>query len=417
LALSALVAFASAVNVPFTTCGTGDFVASSVDVSPFPPQRGQSVKITTQGHLASVVSGGNFEVDVSLAGITILKQTGDMCKFSPDITCPSGTGDKTVGYTMDVPAIAPAGTYDIVFHGTQQDGKVLFCIQSQFEIKSFWDQVEALPANVIEPMTTVPFETCEASMTFAVSSIDVTPFPPVRGKTVQIVATGTLAEQITAGNFEVDVSLGGITVLKQTGDLCKLSSGASCPTAAGPLSVTYDMAVPLLSPDGTYTIKFRGTQQTGKTVLCITASFELKSSFSFIQPAVKAIAPLVALTSVPFTSCADGEFTTSGLDVTPWPPARGKSAIITAKGNLKSQITSGTYEIDVTFDGLSVLKSTGDICKFAPEVTCPTAPGALTLSHSLAVPLLAPSGTYAITAKGLQQDGKTVFCLNSSFKL
>jgi hypothetical protein len=422
LALTALLAVASAVSVPFTSCGTGSFTAKAVDVNPFPPSRGKSVKITTQGHLASQITGGKFEVDVSLAGITLLKQNGDMCKFSPDLACPQQPGDVTAGYTMDVPIIAPNGKYDIVFHGSDQDGKVVFCIQSQFEIKSLWEEavVEVLPANIIEPMTSVPFSNCGAG-DLQISAVDVTPFPPVRGQATKIIATGNLASQVTAGTFDVEVQLAGITVLKQSGDLCKFSPDVICPRTTGPISVSYSINVPSIAPNGKYTILFKGTQQDKKDLFCVSSNFEIKSTaeadryqIDFEQPST-ALVPVPS--PVPFSTCEAGTFTVTSVDTTPFPPVRGKSVKIVASGTLAEQITAGTFEVDVSLGGITLLKNSGDICKFSADVKCPTAPGALTVSYNMDVPIIAPNGQYVIKFKGVQQDGKTAFCVTSNFEL
>jgi hypothetical protein len=414
--ITTLLAVAAAVPVPFSSCGAGEFTASSVDVSPFPPQRGQTVHITTTGHLASSVTGGNFEVDVMLAGVTVLKQTGDMCSFSPDLKCPQAAGDLTAGYDISVPAIAPSGNYTIVFHGTQQDGKTLFCVQSNFEIASAWGEANAAEMKPVG--TSVPFSTCDSGV-FSVSNVDTTPYPPVKGQSVKIVASGTLAEQITSGSFEVDVSIGGVVVLKKTGDLCSLSSSSSCPAAAGPLTVSYDMDVPSIAPDGQYTLTFKAIQQTGKTVVCLTSNFELKSTWASDVYALDFVKPPMRLigSSIPFTSCGAGDFVANEIDVSPWPVARGQDITITASGNLKSVVTAGSYDIDVTLGGVSVLKDSGDLCKFSPDASCPAQPGAITLSHIMSVPAIAPSGTYIMTVKGTQQDSKVLFCVQGQFSL
>ena len=66
-----------------------------------------------------------------------------------------------------------------------------------------------------------------------ITSVDLTPDPPVEGANLEVAFSATPKQAITSGDkLEIDIELHGIKLTSVNFDLCKIAGG-SCPYAAG----------------------------------------------------------------------------------------------------------------------------------------------------------------------------------------
>lgn len=77
--------------------------------------------------------------------------------------------------------------------------------------------------------------------------------------------------------------------------------------------------------------------------------------------------------NVPFTDCSGGKAKASvkSLSATPFPPQKGKSITISAKGQLNEEVTAATYSIVVKYAGVQLLKKQGNLCKLSKVLKWP----------------------------------------------
>ncbi|XP_047253779.1 putative phosphatidylglycerol/phosphatidylinositol transfer protein DDB_G0278295 [Capsicum annuum] len=90
-----------------------------------------------------------------------------------------------------------------------------------------------------------------------------------------------------------------------------------------------------------------------------------------------------------------------GIDITPYPVKRDDN------------ISGGKLVIDVKYLFLHVHQETHDICK---ETSCPVS-GDFLLSHSQALPGIAPPGSYALTMKILDESNQELSCITFGFSI
>jgi len=94
----------------------------------FPFKRGIQLNITVAGNLASTVSSGTYALEVKLFGVHVFGETGDLCKYSPNyFKCPA-SGAVGINVVQTIPAVAPAGQYDIILSAKDGSGAQVLCI-------------------------------------------------------------------------------------------------------------------------------------------------------------------------------------------------------------------------------------------------------------------------------------------------
>jgi C1A family cysteine protease len=122
-------------------------------------------------------------------------------------------------------------------------------------------------------------------------------------------------------------------------------------------------------------------------------------------------------TSIPFTLCGGGDVTINSLDATPFPPAAGSHIQMTAQGTVGHDVTAGQFKINVLWNGISLYKSSGDLCTFSPDFSCPQSAGAATLGVGFDIPSIAPKGSYTVQLQASDQNSADLFCVKVGFKL
>jgi hypothetical protein len=224
---------------------------------------------------------------------------------------------------------------------------------------------------------------------------------------------GTLAKDLTAGSYELDISYAGITVVHKSGDVCTFSPTVKCPQAAGDVTVVYTVNVPSIAPAGKYTATLKATHPDSSLLFCVSVDFEIDAT----ETSVVIAEPLPVNTGVPFSTCGSGDLTATSLDITPYPPVPGKDVTITALGSLAQDLTAGSYDLDISYAGITVVHKTGDVCTFSPTVKCPQAKGDVEVVYTVNVPSIAPAGAYVATLKATHPDSSVIFCVTVNFDI
>jgi cathepsin B len=152
--LALLAAAAVATTVPFTDCSNGQkthIKISSIDATPYPPVKGQPVTVSVSGSVDEQVVGGSYSLNVSVFGVQIFSQTGDICTLSPKFPCPFQQGPIQLQVTETIPGFAPSGTFEVAVSGTDQNTQLLMCVQVKIQIKSAAELPMDLSAPAIRP--------------------------------------------------------------------------------------------------------------------------------------------------------------------------------------------------------------------------------------------------------------------------
>lgn len=148
-AFAALLAVATATNVPFTSCGSGEITVSSIDIAgKIAP--GNTINITAGASAKDAVTGGSFKMVVQYLGITLITKTGDICNSGYfHIKCPIAAGPITAGGSLDIPSEAPSGAYTVQITATATGGASLFCVKLNLNIGSSAAEAMDLTAPAI----------------------------------------------------------------------------------------------------------------------------------------------------------------------------------------------------------------------------------------------------------------------------
>eukprot|EP00475_Leptophrys_vorax_P002439 TRINITY_DN1135_c0_g1_i4.p1 TRINITY_DN1135_c0_g1~~TRINITY_DN1135_c0_g1_i4.p1 ORF type:complete len:273 (+),score=82.12 TRINITY_DN1135_c0_g1_i4:161-979(+) len=254
--------------------------------------------------------------------------------------------------------------------------------------------------------TSIPFKKCGDGI-LELKNLDANPFPVQKGGATTLTATGTLSKDFLGGEYTIKVSVDGLQILTKTGDACSLTGKVNCPVKAGDATLSDTLQIPAIAPSGAYHIEVSAVNTDKTPAFCFSSDFTLATDLT----------PNAVFTNVPFTTCGSGDFNPSGLDISPWPPVKGQPVTIKASGHLAKQVTAGQYKLDVALDGIDLIQKNGDLCKISPDLKCPQDPADLTIGYSVAVPSIAPSGSYVATFQATQQDSKTLFCAKVPFTL
>jgi hypothetical protein len=128
-----------------------------------------------------------------------------------------------------------------------------------------------------------------------------------------------------------------------------------------------------------------------------------------------AVATPAAAASLPFTECGtDTPAHVTSIDVTPHPLQAGRPAAITLRGTLSERVTSGTYDLRVTYLGAQLLHNSGDL---GDVVHLPLAAGKFAIHKRVPVPAQAPSGKYNLTLTAADQHDGQLMCVSVPFRV
>jgi hypothetical protein len=118
----------------------------------------------------------------------------------------------------------------------------------------------------------------------------------------------------------------------------------------------------------------------------------------------------IAQASVPYTNCGSASDLLQDVVVnaTPYPPTPGKAVEIDITGTLSTAVKSGEYTLSVSYDGITIITKTGDVCSLG--MSCPQAAGPVKVSKSESLPSSIPAGTYDAKISATANGGTPLFC-------
>ncbi|PKA45790.1 hypothetical protein AXF42_Ash018341 [Apostasia shenzhenica] len=146
----------------------------------------------------------------------------------------------------------------------------------------------------------------------------------------------------------------------------------------------------------------------------------MKASFVLLLPVLFVssflLSPLAAYeASVEYCDKkADYAVKVRGVDIDPYPIARGKPATFNISANTGKSISQGKLVIDVTYFIFHVYQETHDLCT---KTSCPVSSGDFLLSHKQTLPGYTPPGSYTLQMKLLGEDNEVLTCVTFGFSI
>ncbi|KAI0087165.1 ML domain-containing protein [Irpex rosettiformis] len=127
----------------YTNCGSSTDLMKikSIRISPTALEAGKDVTITVQVQVQQdIVDGAYADVQLSIGGYAIPKQTIDLCKEGKSkdatVSCPIPQGDRSLIQTITLPKSIPPTSYNALVKGYSSDHSLLFCINATASFQS-----------------------------------------------------------------------------------------------------------------------------------------------------------------------------------------------------------------------------------------------------------------------------------------
>jgi len=129
--LFAIVGCVSAQNWHWSSCGTGTYAVSNINMTPNPPKPGQNVTLAITGTLGSAITGGTVVVKVYWDGFLMQTVNDPLCQIT---RCPVARGPWSTGYSAAIPSFAPGGSYQVNVNMNDQTGTLVTCVNLYFTL-------------------------------------------------------------------------------------------------------------------------------------------------------------------------------------------------------------------------------------------------------------------------------------------
>ncbi|XP_050383468.1 uncharacterized protein LOC126800196 [Argentina anserina] len=104
----------------------------------------------------------------------------------------------------------------------------------------------------------------------------------------------------------------------------------------------------------------------------------------------------------------------TGLDINPYPIARGKPASFNIAATTGESITGGKLVIDVSYFGWHIHSENHDLCS---ETSCPVSVGDFMVAHSQELPGYTPPGSYSLKMKMYDANKNELTCIAFDFDI
>ncbi|XP_062003672.1 uncharacterized protein LOC133721156 [Rosa rugosa] len=111
---------------------------------------------------------------------------------------------------------------------------------------------------------------------------------------------------------------------------------------------------------------------------------------------------------------ADYAVKVTGLDINPYPIARGKPASFNIAATTGEPITGGKLVIDVSYFGWHIHSENHDLCS---ETSCPVSIGDFVVAHSQELPGYTPPGSYSLKMKMYDGNKQELTCIAFDFDI
>ena len=136
----------------------------------------------------------------------------------------------------------------------------------------------------------------------------------------------------------------------------------------------------------------------------------MKAAICLLFLAVIAIA---AADTIPTDNCGDASdpLQLTSVSVSPFPLKAGANLTVSINGNLVTDVTGGSYSVNVKYMGIDLINQSGDLCTVDPKFPCPLTHGPFSITESnIALPSDAPAGQYDVTINATDKAGKRIAC-------
>ena len=133
----------------------------------------------------------------------------------------------------------------------------------------------------VKPATVTWSDCSDATYHTKITRADIPP-NPTTGQNLTVVGYGNVDEPVTGGTYTLSGVLNGIPVLKHTHSVCgtdvvKVAGGIAtiylnlltCPTAAGEHSISFDVFMTNLAPNGLFKATAKAVDAKGEPLLCL----------------------------------------------------------------------------------------------------------------------------------------------------
>lgn len=121
------------------------------------------------------------------------------------------------------------------------------------------------------------------------TSVVFNPDPPLVDQNFSMIGRGVVNEEVTAGSFSAEITVFGIHVATETGDICHPDTiafpnnygylyfmGIDCPLARGPMDVSIIGMISSSTPDVRHIgVKFTVKDQNSAELICIDLTMNL----------------------------------------------------------------------------------------------------------------------------------------------
>ena len=107
---------------------------------------------------------------------------------------------------------------------------------------------------------------------------DANPLPLKAGNTETLSIKGHLVHEITAGTYEVVLSLDGLPMVRHSDSICSLFSSKSFPVPAGDFAISQQLTIPAYAPSGLYSAKIRFLDETNTEIACLSLEYNLDAA-------------------------------------------------------------------------------------------------------------------------------------------
>ncbi|XP_059646570.1 uncharacterized protein LOC132293212 [Cornus florida] len=129
------------------------------------------------------------------------------------------------------------------------------------------------------------------------------------------------------------------------------------------------------------------------------------------------LVPLTQATTTKVEYCdkhADYPVKVSGVEISPYPVARGKPATFSISASTGGAISGGKLVIDVSYFGLHIHSETHELCT---ETSCPVSAGDFVISHSQLLPGFTPPGSYSLKMRLQDAHNQQLTCIGFDFSI
>ncbi|KAN0053197.1 hypothetical protein ACTA71_006721 [Dictyostelium dimigraforme] len=129
---------------------------------------------------------------------------------------------------------------------------------------------------LVTPSFTQIWTSCgDSADILQIANVTMNPPEPIKGEEFTVIASGTLSETITGGNFTILVKYDSMTLMDRTFNTCTSETVVPCPIAAGEYEKEISEKIPSGAPSGKYTGLITAVSQNNTQITCVKFNFVL----------------------------------------------------------------------------------------------------------------------------------------------